>query len=147
MEPEVSSTDCEFCEIVRGATPARVVWETVAMMAFFPLRPAALGHTLVIPKAHVPDFLALKEDLVGLLAVSVAHVGRALNRALQPDGMNAITSAGEAASQSVFHLHVHLVPRWEHDDIGEIWPPSQPMSSMSENTLADLVQREAAGAW
>ena len=136
-----------FAKILRGEFPCYKVYEDDHTLAFLDIMPRTPGHTLVIPKAHVPDFLALKEDLVGLLAVSVAHVGRALNRALQPDGMNAITSAGEAASQSVFHLHVHLVPRWEHDDIGEIWPPSQPMSSMLENTLADLVQREAAGAW
>jgi len=70
----------------------------------------------------------------------VVRVGRALQKALQPEGMNLISSAGEAASQSIFHLHLHLVPRWKGDRIGEIWPPKKPWSETVKEDMADLVR-------
>jgi histidine triad (HIT) family protein len=120
-----------------------VVHETATTLAFFPIRPAVVGHTLVIPKAHVVDFLAVNDQLAAELAIETTHLGQALRRALSPDGMNVITSSGAAASQTVFHFHIHLVPRTHGDAIGEIWPLSTPSSSEFEDDLADLVRREA----
>ncbi len=94
----------------------------LGQLAFFPLEPATRGHTLVIPKPHIEHFLDLSPEGVPELGTAVIHVGQALRAVLSPEGMNVITSAGAAASQSIMHLHIHLVPRWNGDAVGEIWP-------------------------
>ena len=100
---------CAFCRIVNRETPAEVVYETKSTLAFFPLEPATRGHTMVIPKRHIETFLDAEEADVPELGSTVLTVGRALRAVLAPEGMNMISSAGVAASQSVMHLHVHLV--------------------------------------
>ena len=113
---------CVFCAIVRGDEPADVVHETESSVAFLPLRPAAPGHTLVVPRLHVADFLACPAPLTAALAIEASLLGQALRSALDADGVNLITSAGAAATQTVFHLHLHLVPRWDGDALGDLWP-------------------------
>ncbi|MGW0285593.1 HIT family protein [Streptomyces sp. NPDC003236] len=134
--------NCEFCSIGAGKAPALVVWQDVENLAFFPLRPAVVGHTLLIPKTHYKDLFGMPESALMSLMQAVAEVGRGLSRALRPDGMNVIHSAGRAASQTVFHAHVHLVPRWADDRFGGIWPPSEPEASEVKNEIANLVRAE-----
>jgi histidine triad (HIT) family protein len=115
---------CPFCAIAEGRDPdARVVVSGAEWVAFFPPQPATRGHTLIISRAHVADFWSAEEPTVAVVAVAARKVGLAIRRALQPDGINLITSAGMAAEQTVFHLHLHVVPRWENDRFGAIWPP------------------------
>jgi histidine triad (HIT) family protein len=114
---------CDFCRIARGEDQAvEVVCEGESWVAFFPLNPATPGHTLVIPKTHVADLWKVQPPLDAELMTAVIRVGRAIDAALNPEGMNLITSAGETAEQTVFHLHLHLVPRWRRDGFGRIWP-------------------------
>lgn len=115
-------SQCDFCRIVDRSLPAEVIYETDTTLAFFPLEPATRGHTMVIPKKHIDNFLDIDASDVPELGRAVVRVGRALRDVLEPQGMNLISSAGVAASQSVMHLHVHLVPRWDDDAVGEIWP-------------------------
>ncbi|MCX4777621.1 HIT family protein [Streptomyces sp. NBC_01264] len=91
--------------------------------------PAAVGHTLVVPKSHYGDFFDLPGPPLASLMQAVSTVGAALRAVLRPDGMNVISSAGAAATQTVFHVHVHLVPRWHGDGFGGIWPASGPTVS------------------
>ncbi|GAB2977607.1 HIT family protein [Streptomyces pseudoechinosporeus] len=114
---------CAFCEIVAGTGKARVVYENAHTVAFFPLAPATRGHTLVVPRAHAADLWAMDDVAAQRLFHTVLLVGGALRAVLEPDGMNVINSAGAEASQSVFHTHVHLVPRSPGDAMGPIWPP------------------------
>jgi histidine triad (HIT) family protein len=140
------ATDCDFCKIVNGELSARIVYDTPDTIAFFPLEPATTGHTLVIPKEHVPDLWAVDRPLAVKLLDSVLTVSTGLRSALAPEGFNVINSSGRAASQTVFHLHVHLVPRWANDRIGEIWPPPKPWPSETlKDDLAQLV-RECIGS-
>lgn len=92
------------------------------VIAFFPLQPATLGHTLVVPTSHIPDIWALDDDTAATLAHATMRVARAAGEALSPDGLNIIQSNGSAATQTVGHLHVHVVPRWAGDAMGPIWP-------------------------
>ncbi|WP_425315515.1 HIT family protein [Streptomyces qinglanensis] len=133
---------CDFCAIGSGEAPATIFWEDEDNMAFFPLRPAVVGHTLIIPKSHFADFFGLPESSLSSLMQAAAKVGRGIQRALSPDGMNVITSAGAAASQSVFHAHVHLVPRWAADRFGDIWPPGEPCAGEVKSEVAELLRRE-----
>jgi histidine triad (HIT) family protein len=109
-------TACPFCEIVAGRAPAEVVWEWDDALAIVPLGPVVPGHTLVIPKRHVADFA---EDP----AVSAATMHRAADLAdrLLSGACNLITSRGREATQSVMHLHLHLVPRAAGDGLALPW--------------------------
>lgn len=131
---------CSFCDVINRKVPAEVVYETATTLAFFPLEPATHGHTLVVTKGHVETFLDVPNALVPALWQTVTDVGRALNEVLCPEGMNVISSAGEAASQSVFHVHVHLVPRWHGDAVGEIWPPKVPTPDAILEGVADAIR-------
>ncbi|MEU9640915.1 HIT family protein [Streptomyces sp. NPDC048188] len=107
---------CPFCAIAEGHAPATVVADWPDAFAIVPLRPVVEGHTLVIPKVHVTDFVV---DPI----VSAATMCRAAELAGDyPAGsMNLITSRGTAATQSVFHLHLHLIPRTEGDGLALPW--------------------------
>jgi histidine triad (HIT) family protein len=130
---------CDFCSIARGDDRSvEIVCESKNWLAFFPLNPATPGHTLVIPREHVRDLWAVEGPLAAELISAVIGVGNAIDRALEPEGMNLITSAGEAAEQSVFHLHLHLVPRWHRDGFGRIWPRDD---KYEDDQLGDAAQR------
>lgn len=117
------SDDCVFCAIAQHAAPARIVYETPDVLGFVPLNPATTGHTLVIPRWHVVDFVDADDATLSLVAAAAATLGRAIREAVCPEGVNLITSAGAAATQTIFHLHLHVVPRWSGDGMGDIWPP------------------------
>lgn len=115
--------DCEFCEIVTREADAREVFRTPDVVAFFPLEPATLGHTLLIPSGHVSDLWHLPPELAAELARWTVALATAVKDVMTPDGLNVIQSNGEAATQTVMHLHIHVVPRWFDDAVGRIWPP------------------------
>lgn len=132
--------DCEFCEIVASEEPARIVLRFMEVVAFFPLEPATLGHTLLIPTTHVPDIWALDESVASSLAVATLSVAHAVRAAMSPDGLNIIQSNGEAATQTVPHLHVHVVPRWSSDDMGPIWPEETHWSNKQKNEALQAIR-------
>jgi histidine triad (HIT) family protein len=117
------SPECEFCEIVAREEDSREVLRTEHVVAFFPLEPATLGHTLVVPRVHFQDIWALDEETSRQLADATLKVAHALRRAINPEGLNVIQSNGDAATQTVMHFHIHLVPRRHGDGMGRIWPP------------------------
>lgn len=120
-------SECDFCRIVRGddATPLRVA-EGDDWIAFFPDTPATPGHTLIVPRLHVESIWEAPAPLAAALMIATIKVGRAIREALNPEGLNLIHSAGSVAEQTVFHLHLHVVPRWRNDELGSIWPPKRP---------------------
>lgn len=117
------STRCEFCEIVdRNDPDVREVYRDENVVAFLPTEPATLGHVLLVPRRHVPDIWTLDPDLASQLSRASLLLCDAIREAMGPDGLNVIQSNGAAATQTVQHLHVHLVPRWDDDQMGPIWP-------------------------
>lgn len=133
--------DCPFCEIVAKDDPdAREVLRTADTVAFFPTEPSVLGHTMVIPRRHVPDIWSLDADLAGSLAATTVRVAEAIRLSLNPDGLNIIQSNGEAASQTVMHLHVHVVPRSTGDRIGRIWPLESNYSEQQKDAAWDMLR-------
>jgi histidine triad (HIT) family protein len=132
---------CEFCAITREQDKSVVlVWENRTWLAFFPLHPATLGHTLIIPRVHVENLWQLEPPLDSDLIQAAIQIGLAIEGALAPDGMNLITSRGEAAEQSVPHLHLHILPRWFDDDFGPIWAASQSRVFPDQAEVAQLIQ-------
>jgi histidine triad (HIT) family protein len=111
------ASDCIFCRIVAGEAPAHVVWDDERTLTFLDIFPAAEGHVLVIPKRHAETlFEADHEDLCAVMARSrvVAH---ALRRVLAPDGLGVYQLNGAAAGQTVFHYHMHLIPRRRGEEL------------------------------
>ena len=137
--------DCNFCDIARGSRDGvEVVCEATSWLAFSPLEPATPGHTLIIPKTHVADYWDLDPGQAADLSHAALQVGQAIQRAISPEGMNLITSAGRAAEQSVFHLHLHVVPRWRRDGFGEIWPHGQRYQDSEVDDVANKIRRECS---
>lgn len=137
---------CAFCDLVADPGKARVIYADAHTLAFFPLAPATRGHTLVVPKAHSADLWAMDEAAAQRLFRTVLLVGEALRAVLRPDGMNVINSAGAAASQTVFHTHVHLVPRRPGDTMGPIWPPKEAGYRDADDAAVDALAARLSAA-
>jgi histidine triad (HIT) family protein len=144
-----SEADCPFCEIVRREEPdTREIFRDHEVIAFFPLEPATLGHTLVIPRQHVPDIWHVTEEAAAHLARATVRIANVMRSALNPEGLNVIQSNGEVATQTVFHFHVHIVPRWTGDAVGRIWPPETHYSASEKDTAWERLRaawREESG--
>jgi histidine triad (HIT) family protein len=112
-----SAVDCIFCRIVSRKAPAHRVYEDERTLVFMDIFPVADGHTLIVPKAHCDDlFDADPEDLSALIARS-RDVAHAIRRVLSPDGLGVFQLNGAAAGQTVFHYHMHLIPRHHGDGL------------------------------
>ena len=121
----MSDPDCIFCKILAGELPARIVDEDERTIAFMDIAPATRGHALVIPRAHSTDLLSIGEqDLQAVFVAAQRLAGRA-KETLGADGVNLINSCGAAAWQTVFHFHVHVIPRYEGDPLRLPWVPAQ----------------------
>jgi len=117
----MAAEDCVFCKIVAGDIPCFTLYEDEHTLAFMDINPASRGHALVIPKAHSPNlFEAPGGDLASMMATA-RKVGRAIQSTLNPDGLNLVQANGPGAAQSVFHLHVHVLPRYMGDNLKLNW--------------------------
>ena len=103
--------DCLFCAIIAGDIPSKQVYSDDVAVAFLDINPWHRGHTLVVPRRHVSDVLA-DPSALGEIADSVTATGALLTRKLGCDGLNVLINSGAVAGQEVFHIHVHLIPRY-----------------------------------
>jgi len=116
--------NCIFCKILAGELPATIVDEDERTMAFMDINPATRGHALVIPRMHSPDLLAVDiEDLNAVAHASQRLAARAMER-LSADGVNLLNSCGAPAWQTVFHFHMHVIPRYAGDPLRLPWLPA-----------------------
>ena len=102
---------CIFCKIVAGEAPASIVYQDERVAAFMAVPQAGRGHVLVVPREHVATCFELSDDLAGPLFGTTVRIARAVNRLYRPDGISLIQNNGAAAGQSVFHVHLHVLPR------------------------------------
>ena len=114
-------SDCIFCKIRDGQIPSSKVYEDNHTFAFMDLNPVNKGHVLVVPKAHSENILDAKEEDLSRVLVSAKQVGKAIIKATKADGLNASINNNKAAGQVVFHLHMHLIPRFAGDGLTH-WP-------------------------
>lgn len=112
--------DCIFCKIAKREIPSQDIYEDERMFAFLDVDPRATGHTMVVPKAHVENILALDESDMQPLLSAVKRVTSELQRSLNPDGFTIGINHGAASGQAVAHLHIHIIPRWSADGGGSI---------------------------
>lgn len=140
MDASSLRTECPFCAIVGLRAPAREVLRTETVVVFLPDVPAVLGHTLVVPRAHLPNIWAVGQREAHDLADATRRVAAAVAEATNAEGINIIQSNGTAAGQSVFHLHVHVVPRKSGDRMPHLWPDDAEWSVMQLDSVAEDIR-------
>jgi histidine triad (HIT) family protein len=118
------SADCIFCKIVAGELPATIVAEGERTLAFMDISPATRGHALVIPRAHATDLRDIPDEDLQACVVAARRLAARMEERLGADGVNLINSCGAAAWQTVFHFHVHVVPRYVGDPLELPWVPA-----------------------
>lgn len=117
--------ECIFCAIVAGDIPATRVYEDEQVLAFMDIAPAAPGHTLVIPKRHYRTIFDMPAAVGSEIMQAAILLANGIRTALNPDGLNLFQSNEAAGFQTVFHFHLHLIPRWEGDSLRLPWQPTE----------------------
>lgn len=119
-------SDCIFCKIVNGEIPSAKVFENEHVLAFMDISQVTKGHTLVIPKVHKENVYELTPEIARNLYEVVPTIANALKAEFNPLGLNTINNNGELAGQTVFHFHLHLIPRYgKGDGLGVVWKNNQ----------------------
>jgi histidine triad (HIT) family protein len=117
----MQANDCIFCRIVAGTLPSHAVYSDAASLAFMDINPVHDGHCLVIPKAHYANLFDMPPTEFGRVAEAAATVARGVAAELDPGGLSLVQANGPVAGQSVFHLHIHILPRRDGDRLRLNW--------------------------
>jgi histidine triad (HIT) family protein len=120
----MTDPNCIFCKIVAGELPATVVVEDELTVAFMDINPATRGHTLVVPRRHARDLLSIDPDDLCATAVAAQRLAGRMSERLGAAGVNVLNSCGAAAWQTVFHFHLHVIPRYADDPLRLPWAPA-----------------------
>ena len=120
--------NCLFCKIIAGQLPSSKVYEDDKVCAFMNLQQKNPGHTLIVPKEHHRNLYDITEEAALDVTRVAVRLAKAIKAAFNPDGMNSLQNSEPAAMQSIFHYHLHLIPRYHGDDLFAIWrsPASSP---------------------
>jgi histidine triad (HIT) family protein len=115
--------DCLFCGIVAGGVPGQIVDSDEHTVAFMDINPATRGHALVVPRRHSADLMEVSDEDLTYTMLAARRLARRIRETLEPDGFNILNSCGSAAWQTVFHFHVHVIPRYVDDPLRLPWVP------------------------
>lgn len=107
--------DCIFCKIANGVIPSHTLYEDENFRVIFDIAPVSKGHALILPKKHYDNIYELDEEMASKVFVLAKKMAAAMTKALNCDGFNVIQNNGEDAGQTVFHFHMHLIPRYKND--------------------------------
>jgi len=131
--------NCIFCKILDGVIPSAKLYEDEDFVIILDVGPASFGHALMIPKNHYANLFEMPEELL-CKAMSLAKVwGDKLVKALKADGLNLVQNNGLAAGQTVFHYHLHLIPRYDGDSVGTMWNPG----TLSDKQKKEILEKMA----
>ena len=119
--------NCIFCKIANGEIPAATLYEDENFRVILDLGPASKGHALILPKSHAANIYEMPDEMAG-----------ALTKALNCDGFNIVQNNGECAGQTVFHFHMHLIPRYKEDGVGITWTPGSLTDEVKEEILSKV---------
>ena len=137
----MADPDCLFCGIVAGSIPSETIDSDERTVAFMDINPATPGHALVVPREHSADLLEIgPEDLTATI-LAAQRLSKRMEDVLEPDGINLINACGAAAWQTVFHFHIHVVPRYEDDPLKLPWVP-EPGDSKEIASVAQRLRGE-----
>src|SRR5690625_521692 len=131
--------DCLFCKIIDGDIPSAKVYEDEHVFAFMDISQVTKGHTLIIPKIHTKNIYEKTEEVAGHLCASVPKIANAIKKAYNPSGMNLLNNNEADAGQTVFHYHIHLIPRYDaNDGFGINWKVNR--DKYSEEDLQSIAK-------
>ena len=131
-------SDCVFCKIVAGQIPSTRVYEDESTLVFMDIGEVNPGHVLVTVKTHVENIFGLNDTLAAAVFRTAARAARAVQKAYAPEGVTLYQANGTAAGQTVFHFHLHLVPRYAQDGMRLTWPAKNPPREQLEANAARL---------
>ena len=129
--------NCIFCKLAGGEIPTATLYEDEDFRVILDANPAAKGHALIIPKEHYANLYELDDELAGKVLVLAKKMITKLTDILGCDGYNIVQNNGEAAGQTVFHFHMHLIPRCKDDGVGVIWK----MGELTEEDKNDILSK------
>jgi len=115
--------DCLFCGIVAGDVPGQVVDSDERTVAFMDINPATRGHALVVPRAHSTDLMDISDEALEATMLAARRLATRIEETLEPDGFNILNACRPAAWQTVFHFHIHVIPRYTDDPLKLPWIP------------------------
>ena len=129
-------SECIFCKIANGEIPSAALFEDENFRVILDLGPASKGHALILPKAHYADIYEIPGELAAEALVLAKKMAERMTEVLKCDGFNIVQNNGEIAGQTVFHFHMHLIPRYEGDNVALGWKPGSLTEEDRESILA-----------
>jgi histidine triad (HIT) family protein len=129
--------DCLFCGIIAGTVPAQIVDSDENTVAFMDINPATPGHALVVPRNHSVDLMEISAEDLANTSLAAQRLARRMDETLEPDGFNVLNSCRAAAWQTIFHFHIHVIPRYDDDPLKLPWVPR----GGDENEIAALAAK------
>ncbi|HIX77709.1 MAG TPA: HIT family protein [Candidatus Fusicatenibacter merdavium] len=133
--------DCIFCKLANGEIPTATLYEDDDFRVILDQGPATKGHALILPKKHYANIYELPEELAARAMVLAKRMAGTMTEALNCDGFNLVQNNGEAAGQTVFHFHMHLIPRYNNDHAGITWNPGTLEEDVKEEILAAVKEK------
>lgn len=130
--------NCIFCKIANGEIPSATLYEDEDFRVILDLGPASKGHALILPKTHAANLYELPEELAAKGMILAKKMATKMKDALSCDGLNVVQNNGECAGQTVFHFHMHLIPRYTGDGVGIGWKPGTLTDADKEEILAKM---------
>lgn len=129
--------DCIFCKLANGEIPTNALYEDDIVKVIFDANPAAKGHVLILPKEHFDNIYELDDDTAAHVFKVATKISKAYKKALDFDGLNIVQNNGEVAGQTVFHFHMHIIPRIKGDTVNVGWVPG----TADSDTIASIVEK------
>ena len=130
--------NCIFCKIANGEIPAATLYEDENFRVILDLGPASKGHALILPKFHAANIYELPDEMAAKVMILSKKIATAMTEALKCDGFNIVQNNGECAGQTVFHFHMHLIPRYKGDNVGITWNPGELTDEDKEEILSKV---------
>lgn len=127
--------NCIFCKIAAGSIPSATLFENEEFRVILDLGPASKGHALILPKEHHANIYEIPEELIGKAMILAKKMATVMTKALDCDGFNIVQNNGETAGQTVFHFHMHLIPRYKGDQVKLTWTPGELDEQVKEEIL------------
>ena len=133
--------NCIFCKIANGEIPAATLNEYENFRVILDLGPASKGHALILPKSHAANIYELSDEMAAKAMILAKKMATVMTAALKCDGFNIVQNNGECAGQTVFHFHMHLIPRYKGDQVGITWHPGELSDADKEEILLKVKEQ------
>lgn len=134
----MTDSSCIFCKIANGEIPSKTVYEDTRFRVILDISPASKGHAIILVKNHAANVFELAEEDAAAIYVVAKKVATAMQKVLKCDGVNILQNNGEVAGQTVFHLHMHVIPRYKDDKVQITWKPGEETDVISDAILEEI---------